>query len=490
MAVTKTRGDKKAERNLGYIQLAKGDTPSKKKSKPYRSEHLEEILKYYEDRAYDGKIDWFEAEKMSGDTPIPKRDRKPFIRLNLPKLFSSRLASKLCGSQTFPQIKLEEDPDTQFYLNMIINTGLLSSKLVQGARLLALNGSALVRFYVVGGRFKVEAFNSNYCYPEFDQAGDLEKVVIQYVYKDYEELDKHGKPKKKWYRADLSKEADILYDRPDYDPEVEPKFQVIEEVKHGLGFVQAEWFRTSESSTSPDGISLVDDCIPWLDELNYSLCRSHRAVEYNQDPQLTMKGMDEDEINELVRSNENAWNLGRDGDAGFLESGLNGVESAVQLRDKARVFLQDLTRIVLMDPEKFAGHAQSGKALEILHGPLIELIDELRPQFASHFTNLVVKMAIVNLILAKKGFPAPVSVPPEYEPQTLNFSVQWPPVFPMTTQDLLERVRWVGEAVQRNLVSRRTGVATLAKDFGVEDVDLELQMIETQPQLGGGFGFF
>ena len=485
----RSRSETKAANNLGVVQLEEKAPAGKALGvRPYRSEDFEKCMSYVEDRAYDHLMDWTRAEALSKEGPesyVPVSDRKPFIRLNIPKLMSARLSSKLCGQKVFPNIKIEADPDTQEYLKAIVRAGMLKAKLIEAGKHLVQVGASFVRYYVAGSRFMVHCYNANYCYPNFDENNELIDCVVRYVYKDGEDLDKYGQPKRKWHQSYFGRNFDILFDNPPYDPQATepPQFKEVSRVEHGLGFVQGEWFRNSERAGTYDGHSLVEEAIPFLDSLNYSLCRSIKASDYNQDPILGLNGMDEDDVDVLIRSSEKAWNMGREGKGQFIESGMSGVQVAVELRDKIRVFVQDLTRIVLLDPEKISGHAQSGKALEILHAPMVDLIEEMRPFFALSLQNLVVKMAVTNLVLFRKTAVSPVTIPEGYQPKSFDITWKWPPIFQMTSQDLIQKVNAVAAAVNGNLVSRRTGVRLLADEFGVDDPELELQEIVTQPNL-------
>jgi hypothetical protein len=481
----------KAEGKLGYIAGGRSEGPpaigkTQPKTRLCRNKQLELFNKYLDDTAYDHLRDWWDG--LKDETPV--RKRKPFLRVPLPKLLASRVSARLTGSEVFPEISIEDDPESEYYFKLVQRTSIVQAAMVSASKSLTVNGSVFVRFFVVGNKFMVEHYNSNYCYPEFDAAGELAAVRVQYVFTDNSDLDAYGKPKRKWFRAEFGSVVDVLFDNPEYDQDSEPLFQVVQQIEHGLGFVQGEWFKTGNLPNTDDGPSIMEDMIPFLDAMNYSLSLSQESTDYNTAPQLGIKGMDEDEIDTLIRSNAKAWAMGREGDARFIESNLGGVETSINLRDKNRQVIQDVTRVILLDPEKIAGSAQSGKAMEILHGPMVELINELRPQFGLHLKSLIMKMAIANLIALRMSGVAPVMVPPGWVPMTPDFTLEWPPVFPLTTADLQQEVSLVSSAVSGNLISRRTGVKRLAKYFGVEDIEAELNEIVNQPQLSSPFGMF
>jgi len=471
-----TRGTMRAATKLGRIRIPLEDGANKK----YRDPKLEMYDAYYDGRQYDHLLSWDEVNDENG-AHIPVRHRKPRIIYHFPKVLCQRITSKLVGESTFPKFIVENDPFTEEYLRFIVKASKLKSRILEPIRRVLSNGSGLVRFYMIDGAIKIESYLSKYCYPEFMPNGELKSVRIQYVYSDKDDLDENGKPKEKWYKMELGQMKDVLYDNPEYEKDSEPKFNVKSVAEHNIGFVQAEWFKTADIRDSVDGYSLIGDVLDFVDELNYSLSQGSQATQYNQDPQLLINRMDEDEVDTLIRSATKAWNLGREGNAQFLESNLNGVQVAGELRDKVIKSVQDVARIVFLDPEKIVGSAQSAKAMEVLHGPMLELIEELRNPIGNCMKGLVLKMAMTNLLLIEQGAPAPVNVPPGFRPQSFDIEIQWQKVFPMTMLDLQQKVQVASSVTGANLISRETATKWLAKDFGVEDIEEELAKIESQP---------
>lgn len=482
-----SRGSQRVMNNLGTIKLPMPDDADKL----YREFKLEVYDAYYESRQYNHLYPWTMSCDDNGDH-IPIRQRRPQIIYNFAKVMSSRLTSKLIGNSVWPTLEIEDDPSTTEYLQYIVKASKIKHKLLEPIRRMINCGSVFVRFFSVDGVVKFEWFSAKYAYPKFKENGDLESCMIRYVYTDKKDKDEMGNPKRKWFRMDLGEMQDVVYDNPEYKPEQNidaVQFQVVESIPHGFGFVQGEFLRTSESRDQIDGVGLICEILDFVDALNYSLSQSDNAVSYNQDPQLLIKGMDEEEIGELIRSSAKAWTLGREGEASFLESNLNGVETAMVLRDKIRTSVQDLARVILLDPEKMVAHAQSGKAMEILHGPMVELINELRPVMEDQLKRIILKLAVMNLVLGQRGEPQFVTVPPGFAPSSLDIALKWPPIFEMTTQDKRDMVSMVSQATSANLISRETGTRQLAPIFQVEDIEEELQKIEDQPVINpfGGF---
>ena len=470
----RSRTDKRAQGKLGLIARDLNAPVN-----VFRDDRLEQLDAYFENRQYDHLPDWDINEDQNGNH-ISVRKRKPRLRHPFVKTLSQRLAAKLVGLSVFPSFIVEDSPDDNEFIKALVRESRLQTAVLEPFRRMVSTGSVFIRFYLSGGAMKMEWYSSKFCYPEFQENGELESVVIKYTYLDKEEKDENGDYRRRWFKMELNTQSEILFDNPEYKENVEPEFVEVSRVDHGLGFVQGEWGKigdTSGENESIDGYGLTADLMDFVDELNYSLSQSSQAVAYNQDPQLAINGMDEEEMSTLIRSVTKSWNLGREGKAGFVESGMEGVKTALDLRDKVRLNIQDITRIVLLDPEKIVGSAQSAKAMEVLHGPLKDLVDELRPIVERIMKNLVIKMALATLMANRQGIDVPLVIPAGYMPQSLDMMVDWPPIFQQTMEDLQKKVAIASSAKTGGIIAPATATRYIAKDFGIEDIDAELKAI-------------
>lgn len=469
------RSDIRASKNLGIINLT-----DKKDPKKFRDDRLEMLDSYYELRQYGEKPAWDTFEGANGEY-IPVRKRAPRFNFAYAKNLSQRVASKLLGKRVFPAFKVQDAPDDEALIQAVVREAKLKARLLEPIRRCLNTGSVFVRFYIEEAAYKVEWFHAKHCYPIFQGNGQLELLRVQYVYVDNADKDSLGRPKKKWFRMDLGMDSEILYDNPEYKPEEEePIFQVVAEVDHGLGFVQGTWMRTCELPKSPDGYSLIEDVLGFIDEMNYSLSQSSQALAYNQDPQLLIKGMDEEEMDSLIKSSSKSWNMGREGEASYLEADLTGVQRAMELRDKIRVSISEISRVVLIDPEKAVGNAQSAKAMETLYEPLVELIEELREPIGDCVKELVLKMTISTLMAARQGIPVPIEMPPGFMPTSLQVDLEWPPIFQQTMEDLQRKVSVAASAKNGLMISPETAMRFVHKDFNVENLEEEMAKIDAE----------
>lgn len=474
-----------AQNNLGVKFM--GSTQGS--GRIFRKDCLDKYDSYFENRQYDGKQDWESAVKS--ELYVPIRDRKPRIIYNVAKVIVNKVTAKICGAKTFPTFIIEDDPDDTEFFKTVIKAANVRRNLLEPVRRCLLAGGSFVRFFLVNGQPEMEYALAKYCYPKFDQLGELEEIEIKYVYEDWDDLDSRGEPKLKWYRLLMDKMSDVLFDNPEYAPgNLNPSFKELERNDHQLGWVQGEWLATAKNKFDADGPSLIEDILGFIDDLNYSLSQTSQAVGYNQEPQLSVSGVDEEELDQLIRSSQKAWNLGRDGKAEFIESGLEGVKQATEVRGDNRNRMLEVVRIVILDPEKIAGSAQSGKAMELLNEPLVELVDELRAIFEPKFRNLILKLSLTMLVMNARGEETALQTPEGYVPKSMDLTVNWPPIFPPTLDDITKMCGAAVQAATGNLISRETLTRWLGPIFGVENIDEELQKIASQPPPPNPFGGF
>lgn len=483
----KSRSEKRANNNLGVIQEGYGI-----KGKHFRSEVLKKIDTYLNGNQYDGKKDW--DETCYDDAYVKLKDRRPKIIFPFAKVYSDRMSSKLVGKSTFPKFRIEEDEESDYFINkVLIPNSYFKAKMLGVAKDFSLRTSAFVRFKFDDGQLRIIKYNSNYCYPEFDSSGALESVEVKYIYKTEEIDESTGTYIRRWFRLILSKEKDTFFNSPVYKENSEPQWEVEEEIEHKLGFVQGEWFRLGENPHSPDGENnpIIYDMCEFIDALNYNLSQSDSAVNYATEPQLAITGLDAEEQEKLIKSASKTWLLGREGQANFLEISGSGVKSAKEQREDYMKMFQDIARIVFLDPDKMAAQAQSGKAMEVLHGPMVEFINEMRPWFEKGMISLLKKITTTVVLLNLAGVQTQFLVPPRWQPQSLDLRASWPPIFELTTQDKQQLVSIAVQIANANIISRDSALKWIQSqgvDFGIEDYELEFKKVATQPQFNT-FGF-
>lgn len=477
----KSRTQRRADQNLGVI------SPHGKISLEFRSKKLRKYEDYFYNRQHDGKTPWHEAEADQSQY-VPINQRKPTIVFPLAEVITSRIASKLFGEDVFPKFMVEDDLEASAALQNMVRGLKLKSYCLDFTKLALALGSVFVRIKVLDEHLSLEHYSSNVCYPEFGADGELEALRVQYVYEDSTKVDEESQePKKYWFSFLLTKKEDILYNNPEYKEGQPPEFKVVSKVEHDLGHVQGEWLKLTSDDLAIDGESKIKNILDLADSISYNLSMSDRATLYGIDPQLILRGMESSELEELIKSKEKSWTLGREGEASFLEIDGAGVVNAGEVELRLQRKAQEITKAIMHDPEKIIGAAQSGKAMEILNAPLLELITELRPMFGEFLQKLTKKILIMSRDMEVKN-AAKWKVPESLDIEELDLNLEWGEIFPPTVQDLGQLAAFYVQLTNGNILSRETALRKLAPYIGIEDVDEEVKKIASQPQLGEMFG--
>ena len=154
----------------------------------------------------------------------------------------------------------------------------------------------------------------------------------------------------------------------------------------------------------------------------------------------------------------------------FLESALSGLQVAESFHIRNLQLMQYILRTPLLDPERVAGYAQSGTALKALYRPLIERARVVKPLLKENICSLFYKLEQLSNMY-ETGF--------EIDPGTIDESEKtWGDMFSETADDVTQKVGYTVSAVTSKLISRKTGLQHLAKNFEVKNVEEELKNIE------------
>lgn len=462
---------------------------------------LDRYDQYYQSKQYDKLRPWSDQRDETTQAYIPIRKRKPSVIYSLPRLLVERAASKLVGGRQFPQAvvpviggEVTNDELTEQLLALIIKQSKMKVKAVDYAKEFFKSGGVFVSYAVINGVFTLKHYNVKHCSPKFNKlTNELEGVRVQYKYHDEQDIDKNGKPKEKWFRLDIDSQVEVLYDNPEVKAtdNGDPHFDVVARVQHGMGFVPGQWIVNGESNDTIDGKSILPAILDIADAINYQLSQHDQALTYTLEPQLVFSGMDEHEIDRLVKSATKAWNLGREGQANFLEINGSGLEMSEQFRGNISQKAQDLAKVVILNPEKLEGVYQSGKAMEVLHAPLVDLIHEVRPWFGEYgLVPLLTKMLVTAINLNMRGEELSITFPEGYEPQSMDIDFEWKPIFEPTLQDIQTTVGIATQASTSNIISRRTATKFVAEYFGIKDIELEQKEVIEQPLPPSPFGPF
>ena len=422
---------------------------------------------------------------METHSVLDERKRQPKLIFPLPEIACSIINGLLTSKDSRLRFTLEDIEKNKKFNNAIDDIKLWAylNNLLPS---LMCNGSAFLKIYASPkGKVRMHFYNSKSCWPIFDEEGDLDSITIRYIF-DTGDVDKNGDRIFKWSQHRLSKDVDIEYDNPLFQPELNapPVFKEANKIEHKLGFVQGVWLTTTifNNDNVPDGESYIADSLSFLDSMNYRLSKEDGSIFYNILPFLQAFGMDQQDIKKEYKEETQfgfkILSTGRPPDkagVNFVESALNGLQLAEAFDLRMLQMLQYILKTVLLDPEKIASHAQSAKAMEALHKPVIQYIKKIRPQIQSGICDAL--YVVEGLVKSEKVKNIEIAVG-----DTLNAEKKWGEIFGDTPQDIAQKVGYSATAVGGKILSRKSAIKHIAPNFGVEDVEEEERQIQTETE--------
>jgi hypothetical protein len=284
------------------------------------------------------------------------------------------------------------------------------------------------------------------------------------------------------------------------------------------------WIQNRPDAQDYDGESDFEGQEENVDAFNRLLSATNKGTVANVDPTLVVKMDPAANDGTLRKGSDNA--IFSPGGADYLELKGTAVQAAERQLERLRAYILDVCGVVMADPEKLAGAAQSARALEILYAPMLSNADILREQYGEHG----IKPILTDMLRMARRFEALPTVldeetgelvqtrfvlPPKMERiedgdegdddeiavdrvpgESETIALNWRPYFAATWADIKNATASAKEANGgRPSISQRTSVQAVAALFGVEDIDAEMDRIEeenekaveqAQKAMGGG----
>jgi hypothetical protein len=425
----------------------------------------------------------FCTEYGSNKEYIPVHERRPSVRYNLCRTVVGDSVSMLFSDGRFPQLHCADEAGRLALAGLVKETGLVG--VMVDAALRGSVGSAVVRMRVLDGRVFFDVMDTEFLTPTWKATAPdtLDRVVERYkvMGADLAALGYAIKPEdlpcKFWFQRIWTGAAEEWYaplkvgaKNPNGTPEL-PQIDDARTVRHGLGFVPMVWIKNLPGASGPDGCCTFAAAIDTQIEIEYQLSQTGRGLRYSSDPTLMIRepaGTD----NEIVRSASNAIVVSEKGDAKLLEISGTAAEAVISYVSKLREIALESIHGNRSTPDKM-GMAQSGRALELLHEPLIWLADMLRTSYGAALLSLV-KMAL--RAGATVGFD--VAGVPFAVPADTDVSLRWGHWFSPTHHDNLEEAQALQHHAQAGHISRKSAVMIVCDTYDLPDAAAEMTDIQ------------
>lgn len=475
---------------------------------------------------------------------VPLRQRRPDIRYDLGALVVTRLTSMLFGVDRFPELQVEGDEDAEDYIKALCTESRLASRMIEARNLGGATGTSCLSFAFKAGKPRVEVHNAKHVtvlrWADEDER-ECAAVLKTYVYT------------RRVFDPSSGKLRDVVYFYARYWDEAqeivwEPIPKSLAEtdrwtqaphkaVPHNFGFCPFYWVQNLPNSQEPDGDSDFATLTDNIDQINQLLSSTARGVKANCDPTLVVRMEPGANDGSVRKGSENA--IFSPGGADYLTLPGDAHTASLSMAEKLRAFTLDVASVVLADPEKLSGAAQSAQALRILYAPMLAKCDLLREQYGEfgikrvlvgmlRAAKVVASTTVTNpatgettkmgVVLSKRmvreepeeeeepeAEEPEAEEPEDEEPEQENkaaaprkekkesevrfverkpgtseeIALNWNPYFSPTWAD----IKLAADAVKaanggKPVISQRTSIESVQSLFGVNDVDEELYEIE------------
>lgn len=437
----------------------------------------------------------------------------------------------------------ESAEDLQRWIGEFVERSRLKQRLKALARSGVALRTAVTVMSIRGGRYQFDMPRPEDCWPRFRNDDPADEVLeLAWCYEFEKTVLENGKVRRKryWFRRAWDSENHYVW--PDIEKKlgVVPQWGTPQAIPHGLGFCPVIWARNSTDSAGEDidGESIYEGLFPQFDALNFAYSQRHRGIFYLGVPQPYETGVDEDDGPEANgrkagppgfsqggggstnkpgqqqpaarrMAPDEMWSYqGKDVKVGLIETTGVAFDVATKHVDDIRSRVCEEMGVVMASMHDTTsrvtnGAEMSAKFLALAHAPLLALVGELRHCWWADAIEPILSMALrMCAVLDGKGILIPGSrrVAQALKPflqvtQTVDedgaeqetrtwmapkLEPLWGRYFEPSAQEVQQGVTAANLAVDGGLVSRERGTHYIADDFGIDDVDRELEAIEQE----------
>lgn len=471
----------------------------------------QDIGKQYD---WDGNITGAAGMPIKPGWVPPYGLRRPSARYDMAKVIVHRLTSMVFGQDRFPELRVEGDTEAEDYVRTLASEARLSVRMVEARNMGGATGTACLSFGFREGRPRVQVHNS--------------KHVLVTEWLDYDErrpravLKAYASPRQVWDDTDRRIKVKSFWTVYHWNEQVEVVWRDIPEAVaalptwsawpsvvtvHNYGFCPFYWIQNRPCSEEQDGEGDYEGQEDTLDQINRLLSATTKGTIANVDPTLVIRTDPSQNSGQVFKGSEHA--IFSAGGAEYLELKGTAVQTAERQLERLRSYVLDVAGVVLADPEKLAGAAQSAKALEILYQPMLANCDIYREQYGEHGIKILLRdmlraarmMEALQPAVGPNGelIKSKVILPPRVEVTTDEGGVEttkttertpgtseeialnWRPYFAPTWDDIVKATTGMKNANGgKPTISQRTSVQAIAPLVGVENIDAEMARIEEE----------
>lgn len=427
---------------------------------------------------YDALPYEFHEEQNGAGEYVPIRDRRPSVRYNLCRIVVQDCIALLFGEGRFPAVESKAEA-TRTALADIMAESKFGQVMLDAARAGSV-GSACVHMRVLKGRVFFEVLDTRFLAPDWDpQAPDTLLTVIERYKVRGDVLAARGYAVGRddmqawhWFQRVWDAEAEtwfLPWKVADHDAVARP--DPTRSTRHGLGFVPMVWLRNLPGGDALDGASTFGPAIDTSIEIDYQLSQAGRGLKYSSEPTLLIKEPAAS-TGPMVRSAANALVVSEKGDAKLLEIGGTAAAAVIEYVKCLRELALESIHGNRSSADKISA-AQSGRALELMHQPLIWVADQLRVSYGDNgilpLMVMVARASRIHPLTVKGQAIAPLD--------PTGLTLRWEPWFSPTEHDKGQLASTLATLRAAGLVSRETAIMLADTITSLPDAKAELARI-------------
>lgn len=418
---------------------------------------------------------WHE-ERSGINEYIPISKRAPAVRYGLCRMAVEDSVALLFGDNHFPAIQSEDQPTVEALNALIRETHL--DLVMTDAAMRGSVGSVALHLRILKQRVFIDVYDTIYLTPSYDpEAPDtLVKVAEKYRVKGADlaaqgyTIASDNMNADHWFCREWDALAETWFIPQLCTAEAPPKIDDSRTVQHGLGFCPWVWIKNLPGGNGVDGACTFRAAVDTQIDIEYQLSLGSRALKYSAAPTLMLK--EPSGTGKVAMAAGDTIIVDKDGDAKWLE--IDGSASAAVI-EYVRLLRETALESIhgnRSNADKVSA-AQSGRALELLHQPLIWLADKLRLTYGECGLLPLYRM----IIAASQKYPIKVNGKPVTLSASADITLTWPRWFPATAADRSSDANTLRTLTQAGLMSEETAVKQIAPVYDIASVADEITAI-------------
>lgn len=418
---------------------------------------------------------WHEERNRAGEY-IPVAERAPSVRYGICRMVVEDSIALLFGDCHFPAIQCDDEPTVEAIKSLTKEIHLDLTMTDAGTR--GSVGSVALLLRLLKQRVFVDVFDTMFLTPSYDpeEPDRLLSVVEKYRVKGSDlaaqgyAIPNDTMGSDYWFSRTWDEQEETWFLPQLVTDDGVPARDGERSVSHKLGFCPWVWIKNLPGGKGVDGECTFRGAIDTQIEAEYQLSLGSRALKYSASPTLMVKDPSGNGQGSLAAGD--AIFVDKDGDAKWLEINGTAAEATLEYARALREIALESIHGNRSNADKLSA-AQSGRALELLHQPLIWLADKLRLTYGECGLLPLYRM----IVKASQTYPIKVAGKAVKLSSSAELSLSWPKWFPATSADRSADAGTLTTLTNGGLLSKGTAIKQLAPIYDIADEKAEIAAI-------------